>query len=36
MDPSKEADAQGNCPSFKLAIELRNEIYSLVFAVETN
>jgi hypothetical protein len=36
MNPSKEADAQGNCPLFKLAIELRDEIYSLVFAVETN
>jgi len=36
MIPSKEVNSQDACPLFKLAVELRNEIYSLVFAVETN
>jgi hypothetical protein len=36
MVPSKEVNSQDGCPLFKLAVELRNEIYSLVFAAETN
>jgi hypothetical protein len=36
MNPSKDVDTQDACPLFKLAVELRNEIYSLVFAAETN
>jgi hypothetical protein len=35
MNPSKDVDTQDACPLFDLAVELRNEIYSLVFAVET-
>jgi len=35
MNPSKEVSTQGACPLFKLAVELRNEIYSLAFAAET-
>jgi hypothetical protein len=35
MNPSKGVDTQDACPLFDLAVELRNEIYSLVFAVET-
>jgi hypothetical protein len=33
---TKEASAQDACPLFKLAPETRNQIYSLVFAAETN
>ena len=36
MIPSKEVNSQDACPLFKLAVELRNEIYPLVFTVETN
>jgi hypothetical protein len=36
MNPSKEFNTQDDCPFFKLAVELRNEIYSLVFAIKTN
>lgn len=35
IKPSKPADAQNDCPLFKLAAETRNKIYALVFAVET-
>jgi hypothetical protein len=34
--PSKPADAQEDCPLFAIAPELRNRIYTLVFAVETS
>jgi hypothetical protein len=34
MIPSQEINVQNGCPLFDLAVELRNEIYSLVFAVE--
>jgi hypothetical protein len=36
MNPSKKVSSQGACPLFKLAVELRNEIYSLAFTAETN
>jgi hypothetical protein len=37
VNPTKEADAQDACPLFKkLAPETRNQIYSLVFAAETD
>jgi hypothetical protein len=35
IKPSKTANTQNHCPLFKLAAETRNEIYALVFAVET-
>jgi hypothetical protein len=34
--PSKEVNSQDDCSLFKLSAELRNKIYSLVFAIETN
>jgi hypothetical protein len=34
IDPSKSADAQGDCILFKLAAETRNQIYELVFLIE--
>jgi hypothetical protein len=36
VNPSQVVNTQDACPLFKLAVEIRNEIYSLVFAVETN
>ena len=36
INPSKIADAQGDCILFKLAAETRNQIYDLVYATETD
>jgi hypothetical protein len=36
MIPSKKVSSQDDCPLFKLSAELRNKIYFLVFAIETN
>ena len=35
VNPSKTASTQDDCPLFKLAAETRNEIYELVYAIET-
>jgi hypothetical protein len=35
INPSKTADAQGDCILFRLAAETRNQIYDLVYATET-
>ena len=36
INPSKTADAQGDCILFKLTAETRKQIYDLVYAAETD
>ena len=36
IKPLRALNAQADCPLFKLAAETRNQIYELVFTIETN